>query len=75
MKGSGGPVTPTIGNGVVDNQELALFCTSDIDTVTLADAANLELSGGEWIGGNKSILRLVWDAGASKWTEDSRNEI
>lgn len=71
--GSGGPVlNPTLPNGA-DTQEWWLFGTSDVDTVTLNNAANLQLSG-QWIGGNGSMLYLQWD-GTSKYVEAGRNEI
>ncbi len=75
IQGNGGPVTPTLASGSIDNQSLTLFGCSDSDLVTLSDSSNLELYGGECILGNKSVLKLLWDEPSTKWTEEGRNEI
>jgi hypothetical protein len=73
--GSGGPINqPSIPNPPDNGPwEFGLFATDDTDTITLNDAANIQLSG-QWIGMSGSILWLFWD-GVSKYVEDRRNEI
>ncbi len=73
--GSGGPIDQPILPNPPDNNPWIwwLFTTDDVNTLTLNDATNLQLSG-QWVGSSGSILQLFWD-GVSKYVEVFRNEI
>jgi len=68
--------TPSITVGTADGQILHLVGTSNTNTVTLQDQANLASSGlslnGNWVGAKDSVLTLSWDANQSLWVEVSR---
>lgn len=67
------PATVTIGfTGSFEGQKVALISLSDVDTVTIHNAANIILNG-MWIGASNSTLILSWDGSASLWREFSRN--
>lgn len=74
IAGSGGPVSnPTITH-LAGNKTVILFGTDNTNTVSIAKStSNFELSG-TWYARSGSILKLEWD-GASKYTEDYRNDI
>lgn len=80
ITGSGGAVTvtatPSITACTADGQTLTIQATSNTNTVTLQDQANLASSGlslnGNWIGSKDSSLNLHCDITQGLWIEDSR---
>jgi hypothetical protein len=74
-----GPITmtstPTITAGLYDGQRKTLWGTSDTNTITLQDSANLAGSTLEFLGNVNRVLKaddkvdLYWDATVSKWKE------
>lgn len=82
VTGSAGAVTvtatPSITACTADGQRLLVIGTSDTNTVTLQDEANLAGSdlrlNGNWVGAQYSVLELVCaNAGvAAEWNEVSR---
>lgn len=78
--GNGGAVTvtatPSVTACTADGQELTILGTSNTNTVTLQDQANLASSGlslnGNWIGAKDSALNLVCDFTQGLWIEVSR---
>lgn len=63
--------TTAITDGSYNGQELTLQGTSDTNTVTIQDGANVNLNG-DIILGNGNIISLVWDS-TNKWTEIYRS--
>jgi hypothetical protein len=76
VAGSGGPVTlsasAAIAAGTRNGQILMLQGTSDANTVTINDAAGVDLNGPITLG-NGHILNLVWNSTRALWVEISRN--
>lgn len=80
VAGNAGAVTvtalPNVTAGTADGQILRLVGTSNTNTVTLQDQANLASSGlslnGNIVLAKDSVLVAHWDAAQSLWIEDSR---
>lgn len=73
IQGNGGPAiitaNPQIAAGITNGQELVLFGTSDVNTVTLEDGNGISLNG-ECILKDKSQIYMIWDT--LQWVEVSR---
>lgn len=77
IQGTSGPETlsdvTAVADGAADGNVIYLQGTSDTKTVTVKDAANTKMPGGDCVLHEGDILQLVWDSGLSLWLEASRN--
>lgn len=78
IKGSGGPIdvtaNPQVAAGTNDGDELEFECVDNTNSVKWDNGTGLALNG-DYTMVKDSVLKLRWNAGASKWTEVSRNDI
>ena len=76
VQGDGGAATldgtTAIADGTTDGQKLILFGVSDVNTVTIEDAANTKLNG-QVILTDGDCIELYWDSTNSIWREKGRN--
>lgn len=73
IKGNGGAVTCTLGDGSSDGDRHVLIGCDNTNTVTLeATDANLTMAA-NWVGSAGNAIEFVWSLAAGKWIEQSRN--